>query len=213
MRSFTFVRGIFRGASLLAPVSALVAAPPALNAKGKDKAAVVKKDAAEIEQQYREAVAWCQANQKRGFAAWNRGRKDGSPVWPDVTEGSVNRRLDNPELLDNRYGCRSALSTEEEDAIACATGISFEERKDAVFDALKARAFAVSTGTASPLSAAARGILKAGHVADDFLLGCKQAAKYSGCGSGFVFRSALWHRTMYGEPGVWKLALFYGNKL
>ena len=30
---------------------------------------------------------------------------------------------------------------------------------------------------------------------------------YGGCGTGFVFRSALtvlWHRTMYVEPGVWK---------
>ena len=43
------------------------------------------------------------------------------------------------------------------------------------------------------------------------VLGCKEAAVYSGPGSGFVFRSALWHRTLYAESGVWKLAMFYGK--
>lgn len=45
------------------------------------------------------------------------------------------------------------------------------------------------------------------------VIGCDQAATYSGCGSGFVFRSDVWHRTMYAQPGVWKLALFYGKYL
>jgi hypothetical protein len=45
------------------------------------------------------------------------------------------------------------------------------------------------------------------------VIGCDEAAAYSGCGSGFVFRSDVWHRTMYAEPGVWKLALLYGKYL
>ena len=43
------------------------------------------------------------------------------------------------------------------------------------------------------------------------VLGCNEAAVYGGCGTGFVFRSSLWHKTLYAEPGVWKLALFYGK--
>ena len=43
------------------------------------------------------------------------------------------------------------------------------------------------------------------------ILGCDEPAVYAGCGSGFVFRSSLWHRTLYAVPGVWKLALFYGK--
>ena len=33
---------------------------------------------------------------------------------------------------------------------------------------------------------------------------------YEGVGSGFVFPSALWHRTVAAEEGVWKLTFFFG---
>ena len=45
------------------------------------------------------------------------------------------------------------------------------------------------------------------------VLGCPKAAEYSGAGSGFIFRSELWHQTLHAESGVWKLALFFGKSL
>ena len=33
------------------------------------------------------------------------------------------------------------------------------------------------------------------------VLGCNEAAVYGGCGTGFVFRSSLWHKTLYASQG------------
>lgn len=45
------------------------------------------------------------------------------------------------------------------------------------------------------------------------VIGCPMAAEYAGAGTGFIFRSELWHQTLHAKTGVWKLALFFGKAL
>ena len=66
-------------------------------------------------EQLKEATEWCKASGKRGYAASHR-TVDGTEdwLWPLVTEGSVNRRLNGTVDADHPFAAHSVLTPAEE---------------------------------------------------------------------------------------------------
>ena len=135
-----------------------------------------RKEAARMEQ-LKEATEWCKASGKRGYAASHR-TVDGTEdwLWPLVTEGSVNRRLNGTVDADHPFAAHSVLTPAEESDLvqACkelgahAQGIGREQIGKMVLDSLLLRATLNEGRDFTPLSHNAKQIVSAGEVGQSF---------------------------------------------
>ena len=99
-------------------------------------------------QQLKEAVAWCEANNKKGYPASHRVDDQDKWYWPLVTEGSCNRRLSGAVDVDHPFPSCAVLTPEEEHDLVetCkelnkhAQGVDCEQLGKMVYDSLLLRA-------------------------------------------------------------------------
>lgn len=99
-------------------------------------------DEAERQRQLSEAAQWASENGCRGSKAAKQKVDDGKLRWPLASEGSVNRRLDEPRLKDNLFEKHQAVCTRDEEDVAalCRGGAhSREQITELILAALKAQ--------------------------------------------------------------------------
>jgi hypothetical protein len=169
-------------ASFSALAAPLTAAVPLVGCVSKSKHEQHQRhleEAARV-QQLREAVEWCTedaSKPKGGWAGAHRWNYDtGDWWWPLVTEGSLNRRLKNPVLMDHPFAAHQVLTPDEEaDLVATCKELANhgqplgrDQVGKMVHDALLLRPVLNEGRNFAPYSTAAKHILKAGEVGQAF---------------------------------------------
>ena len=125
--------------------------------------------------QYEQAAAWCNENKGKygcgAAAAVNRKSESGELLWPDISQGSLNRRLNGTVSIADPHATRRALLPSEELAIiqTCklknlhGQGIDRQELSYLVMESLAMRPVLNAGRNYMPLNQAAKKMVAAGH--------------------------------------------------
>ena len=126
--------------------------------------------------QYEEAIAWCKANGKGGWAGANRVTDKGQDFWPLVKSSSLDERLKGRVDNSDPHAARKALTPQEEADVVetCkilnrhGQGVDRKKLGELVIESLKLRPVLNAGRKYTPLNHNAQQIIAAGAPQDDF---------------------------------------------
>ena len=135
-----------------------------------------QKEKKSVEQQYAEAMAWCTENNVKAYAGAYRKGESGERVWPDISQGSLDRRLTGKvDNTDPHASRRALLPTEESQIVeaikeknAHGQGIDRKELGHLVMESLALRPVLNRGRNYVPLNQAALKIVEAGEPQQDW---------------------------------------------